>query len=181
MARGLPGAQPLEMTKWFDTNYHYLVPELDPGTRFRLAAAKPLAELAEAAQLGLATRPVLPGPVTFLLLGKAGPGAPAGFDRLSLLDPLLDVYAEMLAELAAGGCWPAWSTAATSGSTTWSGRSGCWRPCRAWPGRCWSPRPAPCCTSRSTWSRTAAWTRRCGPGWRSRARRSARWSPWPGG
>jgi len=106
MARGRADAQPLEMTKWFDTNYHYLVPELDPGTRFRLSASKPLAELAEAAELGVATRPVLLGPVTFLLLGKAVAGAPAGFDRLSLLDELLDLYAELLAELeAAGAGW----------------------------------------------------------------------------
>ncbi len=106
MARGRADAQPLEMTKWFDTNYHYLVPELDPGARFRLSASKPLAELAEAAELGVATRPVLLGPVTFLLLGKAVAGAPAGFDRLSLLDELLDLYAELLAELeAAGAGW----------------------------------------------------------------------------
>ena len=106
MARGRADAQPLEMTKWFDTNYHYLVPELDPGTRFRLSASKPLAELAEAAELGVATRPVLLGPVTFLLLGKAVAGTPAGFDRLSLLDELLDLYAELLTELeAAGAGW----------------------------------------------------------------------------
>jgi 5-methyltetrahydropteroyltriglutamate--homocysteine methyltransferase len=106
MARGRADAQPLEMTKWFDTNYHYLVPELDPGARFRLSASKPLAELAEAAELGVATRPVLLGPVTFLLLGKAVAGAPAGFDRLSLVDELLDLYAELLAELeAAGAGW----------------------------------------------------------------------------
>jgi len=106
MARGRADAQPLEMTKWFDTNYHYLVPELDPGARFRLSASKPLAELAEAAELGVATRPVLLGPVTFLLLGKAVAGTPAGFDRLSLLDELLDLYAELLAELeAAGAGW----------------------------------------------------------------------------
>ena len=106
MARGRADAQPLEMTKWFDTNYHYLVPELDPGARFRLSASKPLAELAEAAELGVATRPVLLGPVTFLLLGKAVAGAPAGFDRLSLLDELLDLYAELLTELeAAGAGW----------------------------------------------------------------------------
>ena len=103
MARGRADAQPLEMTKWFDTNYHYLVPELDPGTRFRLSASKPLAELAEAAELGVATRPVLLGPVTFLLLGKAVAGTPAGFDRLSLLDELLDLYAELFTELEAVG------------------------------------------------------------------------------
>jgi 5-methyltetrahydropteroyltriglutamate--homocysteine methyltransferase len=116
MARGRADATAMEMTKWFDTNYHYLVPELGPEVEFRLAATpKPLAELAEARELGIATRPVLLGPVTFLLLGKpaaGGPGASsrgprselaAGFDRLSLLDPLLEVYAELLDELAAAG------------------------------------------------------------------------------
>jgi 5-methyltetrahydropteroyltriglutamate--homocysteine methyltransferase len=94
----------MEMTKWFDTNYHYLVPELGPEVEFRLAATpKPLVELAEARELGIATRPVLLGPVTFLLLGKAADGTSAGFDRLSLLDPLLEVYGELLDELAAAG------------------------------------------------------------------------------
>jgi 5-methyltetrahydropteroyltriglutamate--homocysteine methyltransferase len=104
MARGRADATAMEMTKWFDTNYHYLVPELGPASSFRLAAApKPLAELAEARQLGVATRPVLLGPVTFLLLGKAAPGVDPSFDRLSLLDPLLEVYAELLDELEAAG------------------------------------------------------------------------------
>jgi 5-methyltetrahydropteroyltriglutamate--homocysteine methyltransferase len=103
LARGRADAAPLEMTKWFDTNYHYLVPELGPGTSFGLRPRKPLAELAEAAELGVTTRPVLVGPVTFLLLGKAAAGAPAGFDRLSLLDDLLEVYAELLAALVAAG------------------------------------------------------------------------------
>jgi 5-methyltetrahydropteroyltriglutamate--homocysteine methyltransferase len=117
MARGRADATAMEMTKWFDTNYHYLVPELGPEVEFRLAARpKPLTELAEARQLGIATRPVLLGPVTFLLLGKpsaGGPGASslgprseptaATFDRLSLLDPLLEVYAELLDELEAAG------------------------------------------------------------------------------
>jgi 5-methyltetrahydropteroyltriglutamate--homocysteine methyltransferase len=103
LARGRTGAPALEMTKWFDTNYHYLVPELGPDTRFRLSAAKPLGELAEARELGVTARPVLVGPVTFLLLGKPGLGAPDGFDRLSLLDPLLDVYAELLVALRAAG------------------------------------------------------------------------------
>jgi 5-methyltetrahydropteroyltriglutamate--homocysteine methyltransferase len=103
MARGRDDATAMEMTKWFDTNYHYLVPELGPEVEFGLAAApKPLAELAEARELGL-TRPVLLGPVTFLLLGKPAGGAPVGFDRLSLLDPLLEVYAELLDELEAAG------------------------------------------------------------------------------
>jgi 5-methyltetrahydropteroyltriglutamate--homocysteine methyltransferase len=107
MARGRADATAMEMTKWFDTNYHYLVPELGPATSFRLAAApEPLAELAEARALGIATRPVLLGPVTFLLLGKPAPGVDPGFDRLRLLDPLLEVYAELLDELeAAGAGW----------------------------------------------------------------------------
>jgi 5-methyltetrahydropteroyltriglutamate--homocysteine methyltransferase len=104
MARGRADATAMEMTKWFDTNYHYLVPELGPEVVFRLAAApKPLAELAEARELGIATRPVLLGPVTFLLLGKPADSAGAGFDRLSLLDPLLEVYGELLEELEAAG------------------------------------------------------------------------------
>jgi 5-methyltetrahydropteroyltriglutamate--homocysteine methyltransferase len=117
MARGRADATAMEMTKWFDTNYHYLVPELGPGVELRLAARpKPLAELAEARELGLTTRPILLGPVTFLLLGKSaatgGPGASSlgprsepstGFDRLRLLDPLLEVYAELLDELEAAG------------------------------------------------------------------------------
>ncbi len=105
MARGHQGrgVAAMEMTKWFDTNYHYLVPELGPGTGFEPDASKPLGELAEARALGIATRPVLLGPVTFLLLGKPATGAPAGFDRLSLLDPLLDVYVELLDELEAAG------------------------------------------------------------------------------
>jgi 5-methyltetrahydropteroyltriglutamate--homocysteine methyltransferase len=104
MARGRADATAMEMTKWFDTNYHYLVPELGTATSFRLAAApKPLAELAEARALGITTRPVLLGPVTFLLLGKAASGVDPRFDRLRLLDPLLEVYAELLDELEAAG------------------------------------------------------------------------------
>jgi 5-methyltetrahydropteroyltriglutamate--homocysteine methyltransferase len=104
MARGRDDVTAMEMTKWFDTNYHYLVPELGPDVELRLAASpKPLVELAEARELGIATRPVLLGPVTFLLLGKLADGVPAAFDRLSLLDPLLEVYAELLDELEAAG------------------------------------------------------------------------------
>src|SRR5947207_1438900 len=104
MARGSQGkgrdVVAMEMTKWFDTNYHFIVPELEPGQTFRLASTKPVDELREAQALGVAAKPVLIGPVTFLLLGKSR--AP-GFDRLSLLDALLPVYAEVLASLAAQG------------------------------------------------------------------------------
>ncbi len=103
MARGTDGVPPLEMTKWFDTNYHYLVPELAPDTRFQLVANQPLADYQEALGHGVTTRPVLVGPVTFLLLAKASAQAPAGFAALSLLDDLLDVYLRVLAELADAG------------------------------------------------------------------------------
>jgi len=90
----------MEMTKWFDTNYHYIVPELARDQSFRLASAKPVVEFSEALALGVRTTPVLIGPLTFLLLGKEkGPG----FDRLDLLDRLLPVYGEVLQQLAAAG------------------------------------------------------------------------------
>ncbi|MEW2579876.1 5-methyltetrahydropteroyltriglutamate--homocysteine S-methyltransferase [Streptomyces syringium] len=103
MARGTQEAPPLEMTKWFDTNYHYLVPELGPDTVFTADPAKPLGELREALALGHTARPVLVGPVTYLLLAKPAPGAPADFQPLTLLDRLLPVYARVLAELRAAG------------------------------------------------------------------------------
>ncbi|SEE00297.1 methionine synthase (B12-independent) [Streptomyces sp. 2112.3] len=106
MARGTQDVAPLEMTKWFNTNYHYLVPELGPDTVFAADSAKQVAELTEALGLGLAARPVLVGPVTYLLLAKPAPGVAAGFDPLTLLDRLLPVYAEVLADLrAAGANW----------------------------------------------------------------------------
>ena len=94
---------PLEMTKWFDTNYHYLVPEISPSTTFSLDASKVIGELAEARELGIAARPVVVGPVTFLLLSKAvGSEAPL-LDRLNELVPL---YADLLGRLAdAGAQW----------------------------------------------------------------------------
>ncbi len=99
-ARGTQDVAPLEMTKWFDTNYHYLVPELGPATTFEPSAAALLADVRQARALGHATRPVLVGPVTFLLLAKP---TVAGFATLDLLEPLLDVYADLLAALAAEG------------------------------------------------------------------------------
>ncbi|MER8046891.1 5-methyltetrahydropteroyltriglutamate--homocysteine S-methyltransferase [Streptomyces sp. NPDC094032] len=103
MARGTREVAPLEMTKWFDTNYHYLVPELGPGTVFSADARKQVGELTEALSLGFAARPVLVGPVTFLLLAKPAADAPADFVPLTLLDRLLPVYAEVLADLRAAG------------------------------------------------------------------------------
>ncbi|MGH7537023.1 MAG: 5-methyltetrahydropteroyltriglutamate--homocysteine S-methyltransferase [Gemmatimonadales bacterium] len=104
MARGVQGGgkdvTAMEMTKWFDTNYHYIVPELAPDQTFRLAATKPVDEFVEAQALGIKTKPVLVGPVTFLLLGK---GAGSGADRLALLERLLPVYAEVIGRLAAAG------------------------------------------------------------------------------
>lgn len=103
MARGTQDVAPLEMTKWFDTNYHYLVPELGPDTVFTADSTRQVTELKEALALGLAARPVLVGPVTYLLLAKPAPGVAADFEPLTLLDRLLPVYAEVLADLRAAG------------------------------------------------------------------------------
>lgn len=93
----------LEMTKWFDTNYHYMVPEFAAGQTFQLASTKPVDEFLEAKALGYHTRPVLLGPVTYLLLGKS---KQAHLDTLSLLDRLLPVYGEVLKRLhEAGADW----------------------------------------------------------------------------
>ncbi|MFF8549633.1 5-methyltetrahydropteroyltriglutamate--homocysteine S-methyltransferase [Streptomyces albidoflavus] len=103
MARGNQDVAPLEMTKWFDTNYHYLVPELGPDTVFTADSAKQVAELTEALALGHTARPVLVGPVTYLLLAKPAPGVADDFEPLTLLDRLLPVYAEVLGDLRAAG------------------------------------------------------------------------------
>ncbi|MFD5764767.1 5-methyltetrahydropteroyltriglutamate--homocysteine S-methyltransferase [Streptomyces sp. NPDC127049] len=103
MARGTQDVAPLEMTKWFDTNYHYLVPELGPDTVFTADSAKQVAELKEALAEGRTARPVLVGPVTYLLLAKPAPGVDADFEPITLLDRLLPVYAEVLADLRAAG------------------------------------------------------------------------------
>ncbi|CAM3045147.1 5-methyltetrahydropteroyltriglutamate--homocysteine S-methyltransferase [Saccharomonospora xinjiangensis] len=103
MARGVESLPPLEMTKWFDTNYHYLVPEIGPDTEFSLAERGVLDQVREAAALGVPVRPVLVGPVTFLLLSKPEPDAGPGFDPLSTVDSLVGAYAELLAELAREG------------------------------------------------------------------------------
>jgi 5-methyltetrahydropteroyltriglutamate--homocysteine methyltransferase len=86
----------MEMTKWFDTNYHYIVPELERDMKFRFSSRKVLDSYEEAKAQGIETKPVLIGPLTFLLQGKC---AGEEFDRLELLDSLVDVYAQVLAEL----------------------------------------------------------------------------------
>ncbi|MGW2398004.1 5-methyltetrahydropteroyltriglutamate--homocysteine S-methyltransferase [Kitasatospora sp. NPDC001664] len=103
MARGNQDVAPLEMTKWFDTNYHYLVPELGPDTVFAANSAKAVGELREAIALGHKGRPVLLGPLTYLLLAKPAPGVASDFQPITLLDRLLPVYAQLLAELKAAG------------------------------------------------------------------------------
>ncbi len=109
MARGVaatddaPGVSAMEMTKWFDTNYHYIVPEIDKGLRFTLRSTKPIDEFIEAKELGIRTRPVLLGPVTYLLLSKS---SIPDFDPLTLLDDLVDVYENVLKKLTlAGATW----------------------------------------------------------------------------
>jgi 5-methyltetrahydropteroyltriglutamate--homocysteine methyltransferase len=106
MARGRQDATAMEMTKWFDTNYHYIVPELGPGTEFALSSSKPFDEYREARALGIETKPVLVGPVTYLLLSKAADEAPQDFAPLGRLDSLLAVYAEAIARLGElGASW----------------------------------------------------------------------------
>ncbi|MCS3613959.1 5-methyltetrahydropteroyltriglutamate--homocysteine S-methyltransferase [Salinibacter ruber] len=110
MARGLQekdlegeesGVQAMEMTKWFDTNYHYIVPEFSHDTTFSLSSTKVIDEYEEAKAQGVDTRPVVIGPVSFLLLGKMQAD---DLNALDLLDDLLPVYAEVLQELADAGC-----------------------------------------------------------------------------
>lgn len=94
------GVPALEMTKWFDTNYHYLVPEFDAATEFSLHADRLLAEVDEAIALPASPKVALLGPVSFLFLGKSKQD---GFDRLALLKRLLPAYEQLLTRLAARG------------------------------------------------------------------------------
>ena len=103
IARGEGDKAPLEMTKWFDSNYHYLVPEIGPETTFALSSTRWVDEFVEAKNAGFITRPVITGPLTFLYLAKASDDAPEGFDPLSRLGDLLPVYAELLAAFKAAG------------------------------------------------------------------------------
>ncbi|GKU36038.1 5-methyltetrahydropteroyltriglutamate--homocysteine methyltransferase [Mycobacterium montefiorense] len=99
-ARGNKDVAPLEMTKWFDTNYHYIVPEIEPATKFSLNPVKVLSELKEAQGQGIPARPVVIGPVTFLLLSKGVNGGSAPIERLQ---ELLPIYSELLSLLADNG------------------------------------------------------------------------------
>ena len=133
MARGVPrkngaaaGVAAMEMTKWFDTNYHYIVPELTPDLQFRLRSGRVLQQLRSAGEAGISARPVILGPVSFVLLSKvveydrgAGDSPPAGDDRtevpqiveprrahgikLELARRLVPPYRRLLSELAAQG------------------------------------------------------------------------------
>ncbi|WP_291378945.1 5-methyltetrahydropteroyltriglutamate--homocysteine S-methyltransferase, partial [Demequina sp.] len=91
------------MTKWFDSNYHYLVPEIGPETVFALSSARWVDEFVEGKNAGYVTRPVITGPLTFLYLAKASDDAKADFNPISRLDDLLPVYGELLAALKAAG------------------------------------------------------------------------------
>ena len=100
MARGAKDTAALEMTKWFDTNYHYVVPEFEPEHLYSLRSTKVVDEYLEARALGIETRPVLLGPVSFVLLGK--PTSP-GVTRAQVLQQILPIYKQLLQRLAAAG------------------------------------------------------------------------------
>ena len=105
LARGDDKVGPEEMTKWFDTNYHYLVPEIGPDTPLRFADDTVMRRFTDAREWGYVTRPVLVGPVTYLALAKADPATP-DFDPLTRIDEAVDAYAQALASLhAAGAPW----------------------------------------------------------------------------
>ncbi|KAJ8446173.1 hypothetical protein Cgig2_015944 [Carnegiea gigantea] len=106
MARGNDTVPAMEMTKWFDTNYHYIVPELGPDMKFTYSFHKVVDEYKEAKALGVETVPVIIGPVSYLLLAKPAKGIDKSFPLLSLLDKILPVYKAVISELkAAGASW----------------------------------------------------------------------------
>lgn len=98
MARGTPNQPAMEMTKWFNTNYHYIVPEFDRQTQFTVASTQLVDEIAEAQALGISPKVVLVGPLSYLFLGKE---TEANFHRLDLLPRLLSAYRTILARIAA--------------------------------------------------------------------------------
>lgn len=89
----------MEMTKWFDTNYHYIVPEFSKNQKFQLSSNKIIDQYEEAKALGIETRPVIIGPMSFLLLGKMVDGG----NRWELIDSLLEVYGEIFNKLKEAG------------------------------------------------------------------------------
>ncbi|MBA0843526.1 hypothetical protein Goarm_000708 [Gossypium armourianum] len=106
MARGNASVPAMEMTKWFDTNYHFIVPELGPDVKFSYASHKAVDEFKEAKALGVDTVPVLIGPVSYLLLSKPAKGVEKTFSLLSLLPKIIPIYKEVISELkAAGASW----------------------------------------------------------------------------
>jgi 5-methyltetrahydropteroyltriglutamate--homocysteine methyltransferase len=100
MARGAQDIPALEMTKWFDTNYHYVVPEFEAGMRYALRSNKAIDDYLEAKALGIETRPVLLGPVSFVLLGKP---TDASVSRSQVFRLILPIYKELLKRLASAG------------------------------------------------------------------------------
>ncbi len=100
MARGNAEQPAMEMTKWFNTNYHYIVPEFDAHTEFHLASERLFEEITTAQAAGITPKPVLIGPLSYLYLGK---GNSAGFDRLQLLPRLLPGYRQILKKIASLG------------------------------------------------------------------------------
>ena len=103
VARGEGDRAALEMTKWFDTNYHYLVPEIGPETTFALSSDRLVRQVEESRAAGFVTRPVIVGPVTFLALAKGSHAASEGYRPIERLEDILPVYAELLQKLAAAG------------------------------------------------------------------------------
>ncbi len=102
MARGKETSAAMEMTKWFDTNYHYIVPEFSPKQTFKLSNEKIFEEVKEATDEGFNVKPVLPGPLTYIFLGKE---TEEGFDRFEHLDSILKVYEEILSRLSKSCEW----------------------------------------------------------------------------
>ena len=100
MARGYQNGRidikAMEMTKWFDTNYHYIVPEFKPNQKFKLTFSKIIDEFLEAKNFGIITRPVILGPLSFLYLGKS---TSKKFNKLNLLSKLLPVYKQIFKSL----------------------------------------------------------------------------------
>src|SRR5438105_2059667 len=178
MARGVQtggrDVTAMEMTKWFDTNYHYIVPEFEPGQAFRLSSSKPVDEFLEAKALGIRAKPVLIGPVTFLLLGKT---RTARFDRLALLDALLPVYADVLSRLAAAGAtWVQLDEPCLALDRTPAEREAFGRE----PPSCGWRHRARCSTSPSISTSSGGSTASSKGGWRSQSRSWWKWPRWRG-